>query len=61
MKPETKITEIARLGSDEYAALAAQFPPLLVVSNTTDLQAGYLLGVQAVLEKLRQGFVIGGR
>lgn len=57
----TLTREIQRLDSDSYAALASKFGPPLVTDKTTDLQAGYQLGVQAVLEALRQGFVIGGR
>lgn len=57
----TPTREILRLDGDSYAALAAKFGPPLVTDKTSDLQAGFQLGVQAVLEALRQGFVIGGR
>lgn len=53
--------EVLRLDRDTYAALAAQFGAPIVTDKTTEIQAGYQLGVQAVLTALRQGFVIGGR
>ena len=51
--------QLARLDHETYRALAAGFPAVHVSTTTTDLQAGFQLGVQAVLEKLREGFVIG--
>lgn len=52
-------TKRVRLAPDEYRQLARKFPDPVVTENTTAHQAGYLLGVQAVLQKLREGYVIG--
>lgn len=51
---------LARLDQTTYTALAKQLPPPHVSAETTAHQAGFLLGVQFVLEKLRAGFTIGG-
>ncbi len=51
-------TEIALLTAKQYEALEKQLTPPVVTNNTTDLLAGYQLGVQDVLKKLRSGFVI---
>jgi TolB-like protein len=50
--------EVIRLTADMMAELEKQLPPPVVTSQTTDLLAGYQLGVQAVLQKLRAGYVI---
>lgn len=47
-----------RLDSDQYKELVRQLPKPIPSENTTDIQAGYLLGIQHVLDKLREGFVI---
>lgn len=60
-QPQNTTREIARLDSDTYGKLAQQFGAPIVTDKTTDIQAGYQLGVQAVLAALRHGFVIGGR
>lgn len=49
---------IIRLESDQYRELARKFPTPFVNNETTAHQAGYQLGVQAVLQALREGFVI---
>lgn len=53
--------ELARLTREQYDALEQQVavPPFLT-SSMTDLQAGQIIGVQHVLKKLRDGFVIEG-
>jgi len=48
-----------RLHPDELDRLARRLPRPVVSAETTDLQAGYQLGVQYVLELLREGWVIG--
>jgi hypothetical protein len=53
-----QVTQYGVLTQAVYASLAANFP-IVVNRETTDIQAGYHLGVQAVLQKLREGFVIG--
>lgn len=56
-----QIKEVIRLDSDTYGKLASQFGTPVVTDKTTEIQAGYQLGVQAVLAAIRHGFVIGGR
>lgn len=58
-EPSLQITTITRLDEDAYKQLVKSIGVRLAPPET-DLQAAYQLGVQAVLEKLRQGFVIGG-
>lgn len=59
--PTLPTREVMRLDSTTYAALAAKFGEPIVTDKTSEIQAGFQLGVQAVLSALRQGFVIGGR
>lgn len=49
---------IVRLDPDMLRRLEEGLPKPLVNSTTTELMAGYALGVQAVLQKLREGYVI---
>ena len=59
-KPPTIVTtEKQRLAPEAYAALCKTLPGIAVNNETGTLQAGYQLGVQAVLQKLREGFVVG--
>jgi len=44
-----------------YATLEAKLSKLVVTSSTTDLEAGFQLGVQAVLKELRTGYVVQTR
>lgn len=62
MNVERKIP-LGTLSFEQYAALEKQIPgaTTTVTSATTELQAGYQLGVQAVLATLRNGFVVGGQ
>jgi len=53
-KPERKV----RLDAEELDALRRKLPRPAVTADTTPLQAGYQLGVQQVLELLRDGWVI---
>jgi hypothetical protein len=53
---EQKIEYVVRLRPDVYASLEKQLPRPVVTDNTSPLQAGYQLGVQAVLKLLREGF-----
>lgn len=55
--PEQKITEATRLRPDVYDSLARRMPKPVVTEQTTELQAGFQLGVQYVLTALREGFV----
>ncbi len=43
-----------------YQHIENKFPPPLATQVTTDIQAGYLLGVQAVLRELRNEHTIPG-
>jgi hypothetical protein len=49
---------LIRLDPDAYARLERELTPPVVTNQTTDLMAGYQLGVQEVLKKLRSGYVI---
>lgn len=57
MKNET-VTVMTRLDGNVYAQLVKQLPPPQVTEATTAHHAGYLLGIQLVLSKLREGYVI---
>lgn len=52
MTTETKIKE--RLSRDAVEALAKRMPEAWVSNETSDLQAGFQLGVQHVLNFLRK-------
>ena len=54
--PEQKIETVVRLSPAIYSSLEKQLPKPVVTDNTSALQAGYQLGVQAVLKLLREGF-----
>ena len=55
-KPTEEV--IVRLQPDVYRLLEESLPAPAVTTTTTDLQAGYALGIQAVLKKLREGFTV---
>lgn len=57
-QPEKKVVEYHRLSPQAYADLekATAFVPH-VAEDTTNIQAGFMLGVQHVLRTLRNGFV----
>lgn len=52
-------TEKQRLAPEAYVALIKTCPIIAVTNDTSLLQAGFQLGVQHVLQKLREGFVVG--
>jgi len=52
------ITKVVILNKDQYRALERSLPPPVVVGTTTELQAGFALGVQHVLKALREGYVV---
>lgn len=58
MEQPPKITEVVVLNKDIYKKLEDQLPAPAPTGTTTEIQAGYMLGVQYVLKKLREGFVI---
>jgi hypothetical protein len=57
--PTKTVTAYARLNPDVYAALEreCQIPP--VSRETTAVQTAYAMGIEHVLRKLRQGYVVG--
>jgi hypothetical protein len=57
--PSGKSQDVIRLTPEVYAQLERQLVPLHVDNTTTDLQAGYQLGIQKVLRMVRDGFTIG--
>lgn len=57
MSIETKT--FARLTQAVYEDLERKVAPPLVQRDTTELQAGFQLGIQHVLKILREGYVIG--
>ena len=53
---------VFRLDPISYEQLERKVLSDVVVSDkTTDIQAGYMLGIQKVLRELRVGFTIGSR
>ena len=56
---QAKPREVIRLTPDVYDELVRKLIPLHVDNNTTELQAGYQLGIQKVLTLLRDGYTIG--
>ena len=51
--------QYARLTKEVYEDLEKKLPAPSVQRDTTDLQAGFQLGVQHVLKLLREGYVVG--
>lgn len=54
-----KEQSVIRLTPETLRELERQVPPPIVTAQTTELQAGYQLGVQTVLKLLREGYSIG--
>lgn len=61
IKTETKTVTLVRLDESAYKDLEGKCPIPFVQGNTTDLQAGFQLGVQHVLKMLREGYTVGTR
>ena len=53
-----RAVEKHRLSAETYEQLVKQCPSIAVTNDTATLQAGYQLGIQFVLGKLREGFVV---
>jgi hypothetical protein len=51
--------QYARLTKEVYEDLEKKLPAPSVQRDTTDLQAGFQLGIQHVLKLLREGYVVG--
>lgn len=56
--PPVKVVELTRLRPDVYAGLEKQVAAPYVDRQTTEIQAGFLLGIQHVLKVLRDGYVV---
>lgn len=56
-KSET-VVQVYKLDRDAYEELESIFSRPYVTNDTTDIQAGYQLGVQAVLNKIREGIPV---
>lgn len=54
----TEVRQLVRLTPEVYASLESQFPKPLVTDNTSAHQAGFQLGIQAVLTALRKGYAV---
>lgn len=52
------MAELYRLTPAVYEALEKQLPRPILSSNSTELEAGQIIGIQRVLELLRNGFTI---
>jgi len=49
---------LVRLDPDVYRELERSLTPPVVTDATSELMAGFKLGVQTVLQKLREGYVV---
>lgn len=58
-KTRLNVIDLHRLSPEAYASLVRQCPVIAVTNDTQPHQAGFQLGVQYVLQKLREGWVIG--
>lgn len=56
-KPKEALT-VVRLDSDAIAALERELARPVCTNQTTAVEAGYLLGIQAALKALRNGYVV---
>lgn len=56
-KAELKV--VNRLSLESYGALTRTLPVIAVNNETSAHQAGFQLGIQLVLQKLREGYVVG--
>jgi Cu/Ag efflux pump CusA len=55
-KPNEEV--IIRLQPDVYKQLEDSLPAPVISTTTTDQQVSFALGIQYVLKKLREGFVV---
>ncbi len=58
VKEVTHTSVVQRLEHDTYIQLEKLVGNVLVTSTTSDIEAGFKLGAQHVLQKLRDGYVI---
>lgn len=52
------VHEVYRFRPDELVRFRQALPRPAVSTDTTDIQAGFLLGIQYVLDKLEQGWTV---
>lgn len=52
------VVQVFRLSKPAYEALEKELPVPYADNDTSVLAAGYKLGVQAVLKKLREGYAV---
>lgn len=57
--PARETQTFVRLDEDQLRLLESQLAGPIVTTATTELLAGYQLGIQTTLMKLRAGFVVG--
>jgi hypothetical protein len=53
------IRGIERLDAQSIRALEKALPKPVINSNSSPQETGYLLGIQLVLNKLREGWLVG--
>lgn len=51
-----EVVRVNRLTSDQYRSLEKKLAGISMTSSTTDLQAGYMLGIQQALLVIREGW-----
>lgn len=56
---KTEIRVVTRLSGEEYQKIEKKLGHIQVGPDTSPIQVGYMLGVQAALKVLREGFVYG--
>lgn len=54
----TRYVDFVRLRPDVMEALERELPAPYAGPQTSEIMAGYLLGVQAVIKKLRDGYAV---
>lgn len=61
MSDAKQVQYVISLPLEIYHKIEKQFPRPGVTSTTSEIEAGYMLGVQAVLKVLREGHVVERR
>lgn len=57
-QPKPQAVQVHRLSESAYQDLAKKLPKPLVSNDTSAHHAGYLLGIQYVMQILREGYVV---
>jgi hypothetical protein len=55
--PQVVVTEVVRLRQDVFDSFSRSIGNPVVSAGTTDLEAGYKLGIQFALARLQEGLV----